>query len=117
MPRRRPLLTLDFDGVLNNYRGWEGPTILGQPASGVEDFLDELVARGYKLVICTTRPPHMVKEWLEATGLSPYIHDVTNTKQPSVLHIDDRTICHTGDFALTLQKIAEFKVWWEKEDE
>lgn len=105
-------ICLDFDGCMNLYKGYNGPDQLYLPAPGVEKFLKELNKRTDDLVIFTARDKNKVWEWLHKYGLEVYVNNVTNTKIPAILYIDDRAIKFNGNFQETIQEVKEFKVHW-----
>ncbi len=104
---------LDFDGVMNVYTGWKGEEELFNPQPGLSEFLEKLSKMFDCLKIHTTRKPELVKAWLEKYGILKYIAEVTNTKPPAVVYIDDRAVTFTGDFQQTLQQVSSFKTYWE----
>jgi len=105
-------LCIDFDGIFNFYKGYQGPDELFEPADGIHDFLFELSKIDEDIVIFTARDTDKVEEWLFKHGLMQYISSVTNTKIPAILYLDDRAIQFNGDFKETLNEIKEFKVHW-----
>lgn len=108
----KPIVCVDFDGVLNNYTGWrDGYMYL--PREGARDFLHELSYK-YTIAIFTARPTQLVKEWLD-THKMPYDF-LTNEKIGAVAYIDDRAICFKGDFEETMEELLNFKTHWEKDD-
>ncbi len=94
MKKRR--LLVDFDGVLNNYTGWNNG-ILPNAKEGALEFLDELNTY-YDIYIFTVRKPNSVKVWLKKYGFEKYIKEVTNKKIPAYAYIYDRGINFDGDF-------------------
>jgi len=72
---------IDFDGVLNNYKGW-GNGDMNEPREGAFEFIQEL-ALSYKILIFTTRNRESVWKWLIRYHFDSYIKDVTNIKEPA----------------------------------
>ena len=70
------------------------------------------MVRDYEIKIFTTRNRLMTSKWLIKNKLDYLVVDVTNVKDPAYLHIDDRCICFNGDFKNTINKIKNFKVYW-----
>ena len=67
---RKPILTLDFDGVIHSYTsGWKGPRVIPDPpVSGALEFLVEAV-RHFEVNIYSSRSRyflgrHCMKKWL-----------------------------------------------------
>ena len=79
---------------------------------GAKEFLEKL-SENFELKIFTSRPMKITAEWLIDNNLSQYISDITNIKLPSYLLIDDRTICHNGNYTETLENINNFHVYWK----
>jgi len=109
----KPRICVDFDGVLNDYSGWKGETELGELAPGASDFLFRLMQAGYEVVIFTTRNPALVWLWLAEREIDGLVDDVTGSKPPAKVYVDDRAICHRGDFNLTFSVLDGFKAHWE----
>jgi hypothetical protein len=106
---------VDFNGVLDAYAGWQGPAHLDPPRAGAREFLDALTARGFEVVIFTTRYPDDVWTWLRAHGLADKVTDVTDRKPAAHVFVDDRAVCFRGDFDQTLREIDAFAAHWETE--
>ena len=109
----RPLVCVDLNGVLDDYTGWKHADHWDPPRAGARTFLEELRARGYDIVIFTTRHPAGVRRWLHTHGLHDLVGAVTRRKPPAHVFVDDRAVCFRGDFADVLQQIATFKAHWE----
>ena len=77
------------------------------------EFLEKLSQMFDCLKIHTTRKPELVKAWLEKYEISRYIADITNSKPPAIVYIDDRAVTFAGDFQQTLQQVSSFKAYWE----
>jgi len=103
---------IDLDGVLNQYSGHYSEFVIPKPAVGVESFLEKLNA-DFIISVFTTRDCKLTEGWLKDNSLDKYISEVTNVKKPCFLYIDDRAICHRGNFELTIQQIKKFKTYWK----
>lgn len=113
MKNEYPIIAVDFDGVLNKYKGWEGENKLSVPQSGVKYFLEEL-NKDYSVIIFTVRDTDKVKEWLIKYELDKYVLHVTDMKPKAVAYIDDRAIKYNGNYGEVLKELEQFKTWWEK---
>ena len=58
----KPIICIDFDGVLNNYKGYDGDN-LGTPKDGAKEFLEKLSKR-FTVIILTVRRYSLVIKWL-----------------------------------------------------
>lgn len=84
------IISVDFDGVINDR---------GQLMPMAREGLQELIDRGYRVVIHTLRARSAggrasVIDWLNNYDL-PF-HDVTAVKPPALAFIDDRAIHFTN---------------------
>jgi hypothetical protein len=105
-------IALDFDGVLNSYKGYDGDN-LGMPRPGCKEFLEEL-SKDYNIIIFSARRYTKIIRWLNQYNLQEYICNVTRYKPKNVVcFIDDRGIRFTGDYNETLEMIKSFKTYWE----
>ena len=104
---------IDLDGVLNEYSGNYQEDFIPAPAQGVENFLGTL-SQKFNLVVFTTRNIDITAKWLRENSLDKYISEITNTKKPCFLYVDDRAICHKGNFDLTIDEINNFNAHWEE---
>lgn len=105
-------LCIDFDGVLNTYKGWQGENELYTPRPGAKTFLERLF-EVYTIIIFTTRNRDKVLEWLQEYDLDQYIYDVTDIKIPAIAYIDDRALKFDGDYEKVIEELRDFKVHWE----
>lgn len=103
-------ICVDFDGVLNEYNGYEEGN-LGEPLSASKEFIRQL-RKKYKVVILTSRPKEQVIDWLNNNGFPSM--EVTNRKIPAVAYIDDRAIQFKGSYILTIHEALNFKPYWMK---
>jgi hypothetical protein len=109
----RAIVCVDFNGVLDSYHGWRGPQHFDPPRPGARQFLEALEARGYDVVIFTTRFPDDVWRWLDVHRLRDLVRDVTDRKPAAHVFIDDRAVCFRGDFDRTLDEVDRFLAHWE----
>jgi len=65
-------------------------------------------------VIFTTRWPDDVRAWLEVHDLDRFVDSVTDRKPAAHVFVDDRAICHRGDFSETLERVLAFSAHWER---
>lgn len=105
-------ILVDLDGVLSDYTGNYDSKYIPPIRKGAKKFLQEL-NKTYEIKIFTTRSLKIVTEWLIDNNLNKIISDVTNIKEPAYLIIDDRAICHNGDFERTIKDIKSFKAYWK----
>lgn len=101
-------ICVDFDGVLNEYNGYEEGD-LGEPLSASKEFIRQL-RKKYKVVILTSRPKEQVIDWLNDNGFPSM--EVTNRKIPAVAYIDDRAIQFKGSYIQTIYEAINFKPYW-----
>lgn len=103
-------ICVDFDGVLNEYDGYEEGD-LGEPLTGSKEFIKEL-RRKYKVVILTSRSKEQVIDWLNNNDFPSM--EVTNRKIPAVAYIDDRAIRFNGSYIQTIYEALNLKPYWMK---
>jgi len=113
MNNTKKRILIDLDGVLNNYGNADfDENYIPSIKAGAKEFLEELNKHA-ELYLFTTRNLMLATKWLIKNNLDFYFKDVTNTKIPSYLYIDDRCVCFNGNYQDTLDKIDKFKVHWK----
>lgn len=110
----KPIICVDFDGVLNDYHGYKGSDELYKPLTGAKEFLQKLSEK-YTIIILSARTPAKIYDWLIEHDLSKYVCDVTRVKPGAVAYIDDRSIRFDGNYHKVLYELERFKTHWEKE--
>lgn len=114
----KPILCLDFDGVINSYTsGWMGAEVIPDPpVPGVIDFIVK-AHESFNIAIVSSRFRHpggreAVREWLVRQGIEPlYLADdeeidfdrwedgaivLSRVRPPAFLTIDDRALTFRG---------------------
>jgi hypothetical protein len=115
--RYKPLLSLDFDGVLHWYRnGWKGAAVIDdEPVPGAVEFVNQ-AKEYFRIVIYSSRSSQSggieaMKKWMEKHGF-PEVKFATE-KPKAFLTIDDRAIQFNGTW-FDPQDLLEFKPWNKK---
>ncbi|MGE5701731.1 MAG: hypothetical protein ACM32O_04305 [Clostridia bacterium] len=106
----KPVVCLDFDGVLAHYDGWKGELHLGKPLDGSLDFI-RTHSRRYRFVIHTVREPRLVEQWLSHHGFPAL--PVMREKPKAIAYVDDRSIRFDGDWTALTEALKE-PPWWKK---
>jgi adenylylsulfate kinase len=114
---RRRTIAVDFDGVISNYSGWQGPDVLGAPRDDVRSALHALRLDGWKIIVHTTRGLESVRSYLlredvpfdEINRNSDYSNE--GPKPVATVYWDDRALRYTGDATADLLNIRNFRTW------
>ena len=109
----RKTIYVDFNGVLDTYKGWKGVGHEYPIRPGTREFLEKLVKNGYTIYVFTAADVTRVKQWLTRNKIDDLIQDVTNKKGPAIIYLDDRAVQFTGDFDDAYNQIINFKTHWE----
>jgi hypothetical protein len=128
MSERKPILCLDFDGVIHSYAtGWTGADhIHDKPVDGAMKFLTDAVEH-FDVHIYSSRSNQAggiraMKKWVERElfaywGAHATVADDTfaalkwpKEKPPALVTIDDRAICFDGTWP-SLETLKGFKPW------
>jgi hypothetical protein len=133
----KPILCLDFDGVLHSYSsGWKGAAVIPDaPTPGAAAFLDEAIEHfNVQIFSSRTHQPGGVdamKAFIwdalahyfdcpfagDPRGLERAlaVRDAISyptEKPPAMVTIDDRALCFTGNWSdFDPQRLLEFKPW------
>lgn len=114
---REQTIAVDFDGVVAEYNGWNGATVLGSPRKDVVNVLHMLRSEGWKIIIHTTRAASEICEYL---ALHDIPHDEINQnssyqnagpKPVATIYWDDRALRYSGDAFEDLKQIRSYKTW------
>ena len=94
-------ICLDFDGVLHDYGGWDGPIPTGRPVPGALEFVNWLIKEGYEPVVYSARTNHSegsvgIQIWLNYHDFPTL--EIFFTKPAARLYVDDRGYRFEGDF-------------------
>jgi len=104
-------IVLDFDGPINNYKGWRNEgfdTILDEPVGCVWKAIEVLRARGYEVCIHSTRcayPGGMTAIYQYLKKYEIPIDVVSLNKPPADAYIDDKGVWYDGDWGATLERL------------
>jgi hypothetical protein len=97
---RTKVVAVDLDGTLATYDGWKGEEHFGTLRKGAKKAMKEFQAKGYHIIIHTTRGnKELVKKWLNDNDV-PFDYINENPNQPegssskpiADVYIDDRAI-------------------------
>jgi adenylylsulfate kinase len=114
---REQSIAVDFDGVVAEYDGWKGATVLGSPRKDVLRVLHTLRSEGWKIIIHTTRSASEISEYLVRHNIP---HDEINQnssyqnggpKPVATIYWDDRALRYSGDALEDLKQIRSYRTW------
>lgn len=125
-PKRKPILCLDFDGVLHGYQsGWQGADVCPDPpVEGAMEFVEEAVNH-FTVAILSSRSHQSngivaMQTWMRLQlhkALGPDRAEATyvqiqwpTEKPPAVVTIDDRALTFIGIWP-SIEAIRNFKPW------
>lgn len=123
MTERKPILCLDFDGVIHSYKsGWKGAQVIPDPpVKGALEFLKE-ASEHFHIYIHSSRSHQpggicAMQLWLsvkleEAGLMGDWAKAIIfpTEKPPAKVTIDDRALTFTGVWP-TINDLKDFKPW------
>jgi hypothetical protein len=127
---RKPILALDFDGVLHSYRsGWQGAAIIPDPpVTGAVEFLHAAVER-FRVAVYSSRSAEpggidAMRGWLTMHVMAviddhreaQHVLDLIEwpvSKPSAFVTLDDRAITFNGTWP-GLDELAAFQPWMKR---
>lgn len=131
LSNRKPILALDFDGVIHSYTsGWKGAAVIPDPpVSGLFEFLTE-ASLYFEINIWSSRSNQeggiaAMRSWfiyhyqhlaganltcMEVADIVDALVRFPTDKPPAFVGIDDRVITFTGQWP-SVEELRNFKPW------
>ena len=109
--KEKKTILIDFDGVLNDYKGNFNENDVPNIKKGARELLIKL-SQDYEIKLFTTRNKIKTCKWLIKNEIDSYISDITNVKELAWVYVDDRCVKFEGDFSLLANQINNFKTWY-----
>ena len=111
-------IAFDFDGVIAEYHGWKGIDVFGKPNPKVIKAMQKLKAKGYHLIIWTTRQDTFALRLFLHNNEVPYdsinstSHNPPDTSAKPIYHVfvDDRAVGYRGQKAGKLVRTIEYVI-------
>lgn len=114
--QRRPILCLDFDGVLHSYSsGWQGAdVILDPPVDSAQEFVRQ-ASKPFHVVVFSSRSNQpggidAMRTWCAKHGFPVDKMTFATEKPPATVSIDDRAITFTGKWP-SVSDLMAFTPW------
>lgn len=131
--KRKPILCLDFDGVVHSYAsGWKGPrTIPDAPGEGALEYMTAMLNSGWDVCIFSSRGGYFLGRWHMRRWLFERAHGDLDMggewgglpgklglkavrfplfKPPARVTLDDRALTFEGTWP-SIQELEEFVPW------
>ena len=106
----------DFDGVLNEYHGWKGEGVFGEPIVKGVELLRRAKDKGYRIVIFTARSEiKKIEGWFKEHDI-PF-DEVTNTKPPADFYVDDRAVHFSEERTVDMMWVEMVAIADKREEE
>lgn len=118
MSKFKPILVLDFDGVIHSYTsGWQGADVVSDPpVPGTADALESYL-ENFEVHVLSSRTSQeggvrAMKEWMTGEFGPKLVEQIKfpEHKPPAFLTIDDRVERFTGTWPEASELLA-FKPW------
>lgn len=123
MPDKKPILCIDFDGVIHSYdRGWQDGSIYGTVTPGFFEWLEQ-ASKFFSCVVYSSRTKDgteameqwFARQWEAYDGpANGYEIEFVHEKPAAFLTIDDRAVTFRGDWKehyLQPTIMRQFKPW------
>lgn len=122
MENKKPILCLDFDGVIHSYKsGWKGANIIpDEPVDGsfeaIQSYLNDFdvcvysARSGQDGGIAAMKIWFVEHGWPENETGEPQHLQFPESKPPAFVSIDDRVLTFTGVFP-EIETLKNFKPW------
>lgn len=118
--KKNKTIAIDFDGVLHDYTaGWTGVVPEGKPIKGSLEFVENVIALGYDVVVFSARLNHEESRkemslWFKKYGFPDL--DTSLEKPNAEIYVDDRGYRFEGDFTEVFELIKNNKMnpWYRK---
>lgn len=114
----KPILVIDFDGVLHSYAsGWQGADVISDPpVPGAQDFCAAALQQ-FDVYIVSSRCSQArgmltIDLWLEKNNFPPGIK-VVRDKPAAQVTIDDRALTFNGEWP-SVDSLLQFKPWYKR---
>jgi len=115
---KKPILCLDFDGVIHSYTTqWLGATVIPDPpVPGAFEFI-AYASPLFDVQIYSSRSKEQggidaMYQWMIEYAGPAKLVTFCHEKPPAFLTIDDRAICFDGDWSkLDPEELLKFKPW------
>ena len=120
--KRRGTVAVDFDGVINSYASGYTHDLPDPPVDGAIEWLEMLMDTFSRVVIFTARinqtwQERAIREWLIKWGMDEVkarAIDITRTKPPAMIYIDDRGFRFEGVFPNADEITALADPWFKR---
>ncbi len=116
MQNGKPILLVDFDGVIHSYTsGWKGANVVSDPpVPGAREFLHQALEH-FKVMIYSSRSRQeggvfAMQLWMNRNDINPTAFEFPTEKPAAFLTIDDRAVCFEGTFP-DARTLLDFKPW------
>lgn len=116
----KPILCLDFDGVIHWYRkGWHGADVIDdEPVPGAVEFV-KAAQEFFEVVVFSSRSHQnggvrAMRTWMQQHGFDVSSISFPLEKPSAFLSIDDRVLLFEGEFPEPAALLA-FKPWNKRE--